>query len=83
MKTTKKATKAAPKKAVKTTKPKPSKVPQFENGGRAYFVLRELETGGMNTQIHGDVFTIAAMISGVLKNQPELKMALTIGLLKP
>lgn len=81
MKTTKKATKAAPKKAVKTAKPKPSKVPQFDNGGRAYFVIRELEDGGMNTQIHGEGAKVAAMLSAALKSQPELRMMLLIGLI--
>lgn len=80
MKTTKKATKAAPKKAVKTAKPKPSKVPQFDNGGRAYFVLRELENGGMNIQVHGEGAKVAAMLAAALKSKPELKFMLMIGL---
>lgn len=75
--TTKKATKAAPKKvAIKKAKP----APKYENEGRAFILIQQAEGNITNTQVHGSMLELVTIVATSLQNDNELRTILSMAL---
>lgn len=74
--TTKKATKAAPKK----TATKKAISPKYENEGRAFILIQQAEGNITNTQVSGSMLELVTIVATSLQNDNELRTILSMAL---
>ena len=75
--TTKKATKAAPK---KTAPKKATSAPKYDNKGRAFILIQQAEGNITNTQVSGSMLELVTIVATSLQNDNELRTILSMAL---